>query len=96
MQSVEAGDFIHIIRTTIERICDKIEVSEEIHTVMSEKALEQKIMCCDTAWYLRIFTADITGVYRSLIRKCHGYFYYDDSIVRVWMFLLFRREDRGG
>lgn len=39
------GDFIHIIQTTVGRICDKIEVSEEIHTVMAEKALEQKVMC---------------------------------------------------
>ena len=39
------GDFVHIIQTTVGRICDKIEVSEEIHTVMAEKALEQKVMC---------------------------------------------------
>lgn len=39
------GDFVHIIATTIERICDKIEVLEEIQTVMAEKALEQKVMC---------------------------------------------------
>ena len=39
------GDFIHIINTSIGRICDKIEVTEEIHTVMAEKALEQKVMC---------------------------------------------------
>jgi tight adherence protein B len=39
------GDFLHIIQTTVSRICDKIEVSEEIHTVMAEKALEQKVMC---------------------------------------------------
>lgn len=39
------GDFLHIIRTSAGRICDKIEVSEEINTVMAEKAMEQKIMC---------------------------------------------------
>lgn len=39
------GDFIHIIATSVGRICDKIEVLEEIHTVMAEKALEQKVMC---------------------------------------------------
>lgn len=39
------GDFLHIIQTTVGRICDKIEVSEEIHTVMAQKAMEQKIMC---------------------------------------------------
>ena len=39
------GDFIHIIATSVQRICDKIEVLEEIHTVMAEKALEQKVMC---------------------------------------------------
>lgn len=39
------GDFIHIMTTAAGRICDKIEVVEEIRTVMAEKALEQKIMC---------------------------------------------------
>lgn len=39
------GDFVHIIQTTISRICDKIEVTEEIQTVMAEKAIEQKVMC---------------------------------------------------
>lgn len=39
------GDFIQIITTSIGRICDKMEVLEEIHTVMAEKALEQKVMC---------------------------------------------------
>lgn len=39
------GDFIRIIQTTVNRICDKIEVSAEVHTVLAEKALEQKVMC---------------------------------------------------
>ena len=39
------GDFIHIIEVSVERICDNIEVEEEIHTVMAEKAIEQKVMC---------------------------------------------------
>ncbi len=59
------GDFIHIIRTTIERICDKIEVSEEIHTVMSEKALEQKIMCViplGILGFLRLTSPEFIGV----------------------------------
>lgn len=51
------GDFIHIIATTISRICDKIEVSEEIHTVMAEKALEQKIMCAVPLGILLFFRA---------------------------------------
>lgn len=39
------GDFNHIIMTASGRICDKLEVAEEIQTVMAEKALEQKVMC---------------------------------------------------
>ena len=39
------GDFAHIISTSVGRICDKMEVLEEIRTVMAEKALEQKVMC---------------------------------------------------
>lgn len=39
------GDFTYIIMTASGRICDKQEVIKEIHTVMAEKALEQKVMC---------------------------------------------------
>lgn len=39
------GDFLGIIQTTIRRICDKIEVSEEIQTTIAQKNLEQKVMC---------------------------------------------------
>lgn len=39
------GDFLGIIQTTIRRICDKIEVSEEIETTIAQKVLEQKVMC---------------------------------------------------
>ena len=35
------GDFIHLIAVSVGRICDKIEVTEEIYTVMAEKRLEQ-------------------------------------------------------
>lgn len=51
----DGGDFLHIIAITIGRICDKIEVSEEIHTVMAEKALEQKIMCVIPVGILAFF-----------------------------------------
>jgi len=39
------GDFLQIIQTTIRRIGDKIEVQEEIETVIAQKALEHKVMC---------------------------------------------------
>lgn len=39
------GDFLHIIAVSVSRLCDKIEVQEEINTAMAEKKLEQKIMC---------------------------------------------------
>lgn len=38
------GDFLAIMETTISRICDRIELSEEIHAALAQKALEQKIM----------------------------------------------------
>lgn len=49
------GDFVHIIATSVERICDKAEVSEEIHTVLAEKALEQKVMCAAPLGILLFF-----------------------------------------
>lgn len=58
------GDFIHIIATTIGRICDKIEVMEEIHTVMAEKALEQKVMCMvpiGILLFFRVTSPDFIG-----------------------------------
>ncbi len=39
------GDFIHIIEVSVERICDRMDILEEIQTVMAQKALEQKVMC---------------------------------------------------
>lgn len=39
------GNFVKIIQTTIDRICDRIDVSEEIGMVIAQKSLEQKIMC---------------------------------------------------
>lgn len=65
------GDFIHIIQTTVSRICDKIEVLEEIHTVMAEKALEQKVMCVIPFGVLLFFRLSSPGfiglLYGSLI-----------------------------
>ena len=34
-----------MISTAVGRICDKMDVMEEIRTVMAQKALEQKVMC---------------------------------------------------
>lgn len=39
------GDFLHIIAVSVGRLCDKMEVQEEIDTAIAEKKLEQKIMC---------------------------------------------------
>ena len=39
------GDFSQMISTAVGRICDKMDVIEEIRTVMAQKALEQKVMC---------------------------------------------------
>lgn len=65
------GDFIHIITTTIGRICDKMEVLEEIHTVMAEKALEQKIMCIvplGILLFFRLTSPDFIGsLYGNLL-----------------------------
>lgn len=51
------GDFAHIIATAVGRICDKMEVAEEIRTVMAEKALEQKVMCAVPLGILIFFRA---------------------------------------
>lgn len=39
------GDFLRIIQTAAETICEKMEVQEEVTTIMAQKALEQKVMC---------------------------------------------------
>lgn len=49
------GDFIHIMQTSAGRICDKMEVMEEIRSVMAEKALEQKVMCAAPLGILLFF-----------------------------------------
>lgn len=51
------GNFIHIIEVSVGRICDKIEVQEEIQTVLAEKKLEQKIMCAAPLFILLFFRA---------------------------------------
>lgn len=65
------GDFVHIIATTVSRICDKIEVSEEIQTVMAEKALEQKVMCVvplGILAFFRVTSPDFIGrLYGNLL-----------------------------
>lgn len=65
------GDFVHIIATTIGRICDKIEVSEEIQTVMAEKAMEQKVMCVvpiGILLFFRLTSPDFIGtLYGNLL-----------------------------
>ena len=38
------GDFLKIMKTTIRRIAEKIDVKREIDTMMAEKKLEQKVM----------------------------------------------------
>ena len=51
------GDFSHMVSTAAGRICDKMEVEEEIHTVMAQKALEQKVMCVAPLGILLFFKA---------------------------------------
>lgn len=55
------GNFIHIIEVSVGRLCDKIEVREEIHTLMAEKKLEQKIMCAVPLGILLFFKATSPG-----------------------------------
>ena len=59
------GDFVRIIATSVERICDKAEVLEEIQTVLAEKALEQKVMCAAPLGILLFFklsSPDFIGI----------------------------------
>ena len=55
------GDFVRIIATSVERICDKAEVLEEIQTVLAEKALEQKVMCASPD-FIGILYGNFMGV----------------------------------
>lgn len=49
------GDFIRIMESSVRRICDKMEVTEEIRSVMAEKELEQKVMCAAPVCILLFF-----------------------------------------
>ena len=53
------------------RLCDKIEVQEEIESVMAEKKLEQKIMCAAPLFILLFFKAAspefISALYGNLL-----------------------------
>lgn len=51
------GDFLHIIAVSVGRLCDKMEVQEEIDTAIAEKKLEQKIMCVAPLGILLFFKA---------------------------------------
>lgn len=68
------GDFIHIMATSAGRICDKMEVMEEIHSVMAEKALEQKVMCAAPLGILAFFKLTspefIGELYGNLLGVC--------------------------
>ena len=65
------GNFIHIIEVSVGRLCDKIEVQEEIESVMAEKKLEQKIMCAAPLFILLFFKAAspefISALYGNLL-----------------------------
>ena len=55
------GDFGRIIKSTTERIRDKMEVEEEIQTVLSGKKMEQKVMSVipiGLLVYLRLTSGD--------------------------------------
>ena len=45
MAKRSGGDMIGIIRNTVRHISEKIEVSREIHTILTAKRLEFRIMC---------------------------------------------------
>ncbi len=68
------GNFWQIIQTTISRICDKIEISQEIQMVMAEKALEEKIMCVipiGILMFFRLTSPDFIDVlYGNLLGIC--------------------------
>lgn len=68
------GDFLHIIATSVKRICDKAEVLEEIHTMTAQKALEQKVMCAAPLGILLFFKVSspefIGMLYGNLLGIC--------------------------
>lgn len=53
------GDFVEIIRRTVENISEKIRIEEEIQTLIAEKKLEQRVM--NVAPLMLIFYLDITS-----------------------------------
>lgn len=53
------GDFVQIIKATVRKIADKIEVKREIETVMAAKRLEQKVMQAVPVFIL--FYLDVTS-----------------------------------
>lgn len=66
------GNFWEIIQTTINRICDKIEIAQEIQMVMAEKALEEKIMCVIPIGILLFFRLTSPDFIQVLYRNFLG------------------------
>ena len=64
------GDFVRIIKATVHKIADKIEVKREIETVMAAKRLEQKVMQAVPVFillYLEVTSPDfLTVLYGNL------------------------------
>ncbi len=59
------GDFVRIIKATVRKIADKIEVKREIETVMAAKRLEQKVMQAVPVFilfYLEVTSPDFLSV----------------------------------
>lgn len=67
------GDFVKIIRTTIARIADKIEVEREIATVIAGKKMEGRIMNVMPLFilaYLNLTSKDFLAVLYGNISGC--------------------------
>lgn len=68
------GDFFKIIRTTTGHISDKIEVENEIQTILSAKKMEQKIMNAAPAFlifYLNLTSPEfLQPLYGSVFGVC--------------------------
>ncbi len=68
------GDFVKIIKTTVGKIADKIEIQREIETVMAAKRLEQNVMQAVPVFillYLDLTSPEFLSVlYGNLIGIC--------------------------
>ena len=85
------GDIRSIIARTAAIIGDKMEVTREIDTIMSEKKLEQKIMQCMPFFLIGYLSVTSRGFFDSLYHNPFGILFMTGCLV-AYVFACYMAE----